>query len=100
MAERETLVRALLLQVEAGIDEALLDTPVNRLQAQSPHAVPPAPMRSALPPTASMRPAAEPRLMTASASLGEARATAAAAATIAELRAALDAFDRCSLRET
>jgi len=76
--------------VEAGADEAIAAEPVNRLAAK-PAAV--APM-----PVAAPRPAA-PALLTGD-TIGDAQAAAASATTLAELKAALEAFDGCGLKRT
>jgi len=81
--------------VEAGADEAIADQPVNRLVAKAavapmPAAVPrptvPAPTPSVAPPTSD--------------AIGGAMATAAAATSLAELQAALEAFDGCALKHS
>lgn len=87
--------------VEAGADEAVAEKPVNRLAAKAPVA----PM-----PVASPRPAARPRTPTparapapsllADDAIGGAMAAAASATSLAELRAALEAFDGCALKRT
>ena len=79
---------ALRVQLEWGADEALDPTPHDRLNAAAPAAPapPPSPVAAALPsPT---RPA------------GRAAEIAAACGNLAELRAALAAFDGCALRDT
>jgi DNA polymerase len=77
---------ALRLQLEWGADEALLDAPQNRLQVKTvaPAAAPaPRPVSAALP-----------------AGPADAARIAAACNTLEELRAALDAFTGCALRDT
>jgi DNA polymerase len=74
---------ALRLQLEWGADEALEDAPVNRLGAAP---APPVAPEEASPP----RPAPAERVVQ----------SAAAAGTLADLRAAIAAFDGCALRDT
>jgi len=80
---------ALRLQLEWGADEALLDAPQNRLQAKAASA----PAATAPPP---------PRPVAAALPAGPADAARIAAGcnTLDELRAALDAFTGCALRDT
>jgi len=82
---------------EAGAGDAIGEAPVNRLAA----AVPPAPVpaRGAAPPrpTAPARPAPPPP---AGDGIGNAQAAAASAQSLAELKAALEAFDGCGLKRT
>jgi DNA polymerase len=87
---------ALRLQVEWGIDEALAEAPVDRLaarQAAAPAARPPDP-----PPAPRAPPPRPPASVPAPAQ--RAQDVAAACATLAELRAALAAFDGCPLSAT
>lgn len=77
----------LKLQVEWGADEALEDAPIDRLQAREAPARP-RPASVARPAVATGKPAAA------------AEALAAAATTLDELRAAIDGFDGCALRQT
>lgn len=105
MAERDGLVELLRWYVEAGVDEALLDAPVNRLAASmlepqelraasAAAAIPQAP-----PPTAvSVAPSAP--LLSRDETTRTARASAAAANSLDELREALAAFDGCALKQT
>jgi DNA polymerase len=80
------LLDILRLQLEWGADEALLDDPQNRLQAKPALAVPP-PRAVAAAPALPAGPADAARI-------------AAACTTLGELRAALDAFTGCALRDT
>lgn len=96
---------ALLWQVDLGIDEWLLDDPLNRYDL--PEAVKPAPMMapaniSALaareaPAVSRAAPVALPEAVKVDA-VAEAAALAARATTLDELRAAIAAFDHCDLR--
>jgi len=82
----DTLVSFLALQSDWGADEALLDTPQDRTAAI---ATTRAPVAVLVRPTARVLPIAPPPV-----------AAPAAAGTLAELRAALEAFDECGLRRT
>ncbi len=96
---------ALLLQIEWGADEALEDAPVDRLRAATP---PPNPLPQGE--GEALTPASPPPL--AGGGRGEgappprtapaerAFQSAAAAATLEDLRAAIAAFDGCALRDT
>jgi len=77
--------------VEAGAGEAMGETPVNRLVASAPA---PITQRVATP---TSRPTAMP---VAGDAIGSAQAAAAAANNLAELRAALEAYDGCGLKRT
>ena len=91
---RETALALLKLQLDWGIDEALDDTPIDRLVARArPAAAAPA---EAPPPRP--RPVAAPAA--ASAPAQQAQTIAAACKTLDELRAALAAFDGCPLSAT
>ncbi len=90
--------------VEAGADEALLETPLDRFTAPPPAAIP------ARAPVAARAPAARlvpeipaPTLAApqpAAQAVVSARAAAAAARTLDELKAALAAFEGCALKAT
>jgi DNA polymerase len=82
----DTLVSFLALQSDWGADEALLDTPQDRTAAT---VTTRAPVAVLVRPTARVLPIAPPPV-----------AAPAAAGTLAELRAALEAFDECGLRRT
>jgi len=92
---RETALALLKLQLDWGIDEALDDTPIDRLVAR-PRAAAPAP---AEPPPPRPRPAAV-AAPPASAPAQRAESIAAACNTLDDLRAALAAFDGCPLSAT
>jgi DNA polymerase len=108
-------MRALLAwYVDMGVDVALEEAPLDRLAdvpAPPPREMaPPTPFDDAprpersLPPTPAMprtiiQPATQP-VASPDESERAARATAAACATLEELRAALDAFESCGLRKT
>jgi DNA polymerase len=95
--------------VEAGADEAVADAPVNRLVAKAAASAPPgAATQKVAPLTASQTQPAAPRPAPARApalpqegdAIGNAQAAAASATTLAELKAALEAFDGCGLKRT
>ena len=121
--ERDAAVRAMLgWYVDAGADEAILDSPVNRFAVreraaavsarQAPASAPPnvvaeAPQRFDPPPPPVSAPAVPPAarpapapLQSRDAAVRTAQEIAAAANTIEELREAFAAFDGCPLRET
>jgi DNA polymerase len=96
---------ALAWLVDSGADETIGEEPVNRLVAK-PAAPAGAPVleqpRPALRPVASFapKPAAAPAaLPLESDSIGTAQSLAAAAKTLAELKAALEGFDGCALKK-
>src|SRR5262245_9738945 len=106
MPAGDMLRNALLFQIEAGADEAIGETPLDRFALRPPAArpasAPTAPRpRAAAPsiPATAIRPPA-PALMPADTALGAARAIAGAAPTLAALRAAVEAFPGCALKET
>jgi len=78
--------------VEAGAGEAMGETPVNRMVATPPRADP-VQVRNAPSRPASPAPVAGD-------SVGSAQAAAAGAGSLAELKAALEAFDGCALKRT
>jgi DNA polymerase len=85
--------------IEAGADEAIGETPVNRLNAKAAQPVSmlpskPAPVRS------STSPMAKPVLSSGGDAIADAQALAAAANTLAELKHALESFDGCALKRT
>ncbi len=88
--------------VEAGADEALLETPLDRFSAlpPPPSIAAPTPARAA--PVAVAKPAAPILAAPQPAAMAEqtARAAAAAAQTLPELKVALAAFEGCSLKAT
>jgi DNA polymerase len=85
---------ALRLQMEWGVDEALDDSPVDRLRARAPVASAPAAPSPAILPTARTPPG--PATQPAQ----QAQELAARATTREELRAALAGFDGCALSAT
>ncbi len=94
------LVEALRLQVEWGADEALLEAPQDR-RALSP-APPPAAVAAPLSPPAPRPAAAKAARPAAALAAGPAEAAALAAScqTLEDLKAALNGFTGCALRDT
>src|SRR5690554_5645118 len=100
MADRAALLEALRWQAEAGADEAIGETPVDRYAA-TPAAPRPASAVAAPPPPPPAPPPAAPALLApASQAEADARAIAASVATLEELRAAVEAFEGCALKKT
>jgi DNA polymerase len=81
--------------VEAGADEAIGETPVNRLQART--AAAPVPLKPA---AAVAAPAIKTTPAPAGDAVGDAQALAAAATSLSELKAAMESFEGCSLKRT
>ena len=117
MVQDSGLVELLKWYVEAGVDEALSDEPVDHLAAPpektQPDAAPPAPTPAASgmkeAPAASFKPAPEAagarrpqnaELISRDEAMRTARAAADAATTLEELRTALEAFEGCALKES
>lgn len=105
MAEQTPAFALLRWYIDAGVDEAIADAPVDRYAL--PQAAPAA--RAAAAPATPIQPTAEPLppparkpppLLSRSDVTQTARAQAAAAKTLDELRAALDAFEGCALKGT
>jgi DNA polymerase len=84
--------------VEAGADEAIADTPVNRLVDRAIGAAAPASAQMSAPRAVAAKPVAAPAVDQDS--IGAAQALAAAASNLGELRAALESFDGCALKRT
>lgn len=80
--------------VEAGADEAIADGPVNRLGSR------PAARPLATPAARPAAPARAPIPVPPGDAIAGAQAAAASATTLAELQAALNAFDGCALKRT
>ena len=85
--------------VEAGADEAIAEEPVNRLTAKATVQPLTAPSQVSVPRPAPASPRAPAPVMEGDA-IGGAMAAAAAASTLVELQAALEAFDGCPLKRT
>jgi DNA polymerase len=82
--------------IEAGADEAIGETPVNRLQAKATAAVPMPPRPTAAMPAPAVKAAPAP----ISDGVGDAQSLAAAASSLAELKAAMESFEGCALKRT
>jgi len=107
----DMLLQALVWQIEAGADEAIADAPADRFAVPAPPPKPAAPTFAPQRPgpvvagraqasAAATRPAASATLVAADTAIGMARALAAEAPDLAALRAAVEAFDGCALKET
>ena len=107
--DRNGIARLIAWQVEAGADEAILETSVDRYRVSAapvakPSAVPARPPGLAEAPVPLLKPA--PRAAPAKAAppaspaAASARELAAAAKTLGELTEALAAFDGCALKKT
>jgi uracil-DNA glycosylase len=92
------LIEALRLQWEWGAQEALLETPQDRRQASP--AAPATPAAAAQRPTAPAAPPQRVRAPTLPAAPGETAKIAAACQDLEALRAAMEGFTGCALRET
>ena len=109
MPAGDMLLNALLMQIEAGADEAIAAAPIDRFQLR-PSPAPTRPAPALLAATAPARPAAPAMpvrvvrapatLVAADTAVGAARASAAAASTLADLHSAVEAFEGCALKET
>ena len=97
MAEMTDTLATLNWLVEAGADEAIADEPVNRLVAKAP--VAPMPVASPRPAMPARAPAPAAPIPAGDA-IGGAMAAASTANSLAELQAALEAFDGCALKRT
>jgi DNA polymerase len=117
-SERNDTLATLQWLIDAGADEAIGETPVDRLAAPSARHAEPAPAEKVSPGTASApaprpaanpapgpapRPAAKPApgatLASTEAALSSARDLARAAGNLEELEAALGAFEGCALKQ-
>jgi DNA polymerase len=81
--------------LEAGVDETIGETPVNRFAEAAPRSTPPSGALPAAPP-----PASPPSAPSADGPVQTAYALASAATDVAGLRRALEAFDGCGLKKT
>jgi DNA polymerase len=103
MVEMTDALTTLNWLVEAGADEAIADEPVNRLVAKA--AIAPMPVAAPRPATPARTPvparaSAPSAPLIADDAIGGAMAAAASANSLAELQAALEAFDGCALKRT
>jgi DNA polymerase len=83
--------------LEAGAGDAIAEAPVNRLATAPPRQAPPQAPSAPPPPRPAPRPAPLPL---EGDGIGSAQAVAAGAQSLAELKAALEAFDGCALKRT
>jgi DNA polymerase len=88
--------------VEAGADEAVAESPVNRLNSKPSPPLEGSEGRAKMPSTYSLPTPGEGRTsaLIADDAIGGAMAAAAAATSLAELRAAMEGFDGCALKRT
>jgi len=86
--------------VEAGADEAIADQPVNRMAAPKPAAPATTVARAPSPAPKPVTPRPAPPLPLEGDAIGGAMAAAGAATTLAELKAAMEAFEGCALKRT
>jgi len=98
--DRAQLLRALKWQIEAGADEAIGESAIDRFAA--PAAPPPAPIApaAALVTPSPPPPSAPPPLVSRAETNAEATGRASEAGTLDALRAALEAFEGCPLKKT
>jgi DNA polymerase len=94
------LLAALKLQLDWGVDETLSDTPIDRRVRAPAQAEAPAPAQEQAVAASIPRAATPPPAVMSGTAADRARAVAAEARTVAELQAALAAFDGCALRDT
>lgn len=99
MGGEADLLNLLRWQIEAGADEAIGDSPVDRYAASRARAAP-NPGEGAKPPPAAETKQPAPVLATREEVASTARSSAAAALTLDELKQALAAFDGCALKLT
>ncbi len=95
MVTSRDLMETLRWQIEAGADEAIAETPQDRLAAAAPEPVPEPTPSPAVPPASAQEPQGQP-----SANATNAHALAAAANNLIELRQALVDFEGCALKAT
>ncbi|MBT3358667.1 MAG: uracil-DNA glycosylase [Rhodospirillales bacterium] len=87
--------------LEAGVDEAIGDVPVDRFAVPEPAEAPePVPEKETPPPAPAVTAAPTAPAVGADGASGDARKAAAAAQSIDELRAALESFEGCGLKKT
>ncbi len=92
MAVGGAITSVLAWQIEAGADEAIADTPLDRFAAKSD------PARGSA--ETAPEPARRPGRTSSTPAADSSRGIASAAADLASLRAAFEAFDDCALKET
>lgn len=92
MAVGGAITSVLAWQIEAGADEAIADTPLDRFAVKSET---PGGRAETVP-----EPARRPGSLASPAAAGSSREIASAATDLASLKAAFEAFDDCALKET
>ena len=101
-----TVQQLLAFYLEAGVDCALTETPVNRLSdpdiiaARPSEAPPPSPVRTTPAAPAAITPARGEAVVAPEAAIISAREAARTAPTLEALRALLENFDGCALKQT
>ena len=101
-----TVQQLLAFYLEAGVDCALTETPVNRLSdpdiiaARPSEAPPPSPVRTIPAAPAAITPARGKAVVAPEAAIISAREAARTAPTLEALRALLENFDGCALKQT
>jgi uracil-DNA glycosylase len=101
-----TVAQLLAFYLEAGVDCALTETPVNRLSdpdiiaARPSEAPPPSPVRTIPAAPAAIAPARGEAVVAPEAAITSAREAARTAPTLEALRALLENFDGCALKQT
>jgi uracil-DNA glycosylase len=101
-----TVQQLLAFYLEAGVDCALTETPVNRLSdpdiiaARPSEAPPPSPVRTTPAAPAAITPARGEAVVAPEAAITSAREAARTAPTLEALRALLENFDGCALKQT
>jgi len=105
-SERDETLATLQWLIDAGADEAIGETPVDRLAAPAARRAEPPPAEKASPgparapaPRPVVKPAPGASLASTEAALSSARDLARAAGNLEELKAALDAFEGCALKQ-
>ncbi len=105
-SERDGTLATLQWLIDAGADEAIGETPVDRLAAPAARRAEPPPAEKASPGSARapaphpvVKPAPGASLASTEAALSSARDLARAAGNLEELKAALDAFEGCALKQ-
>ena len=105
-SERDETLATLQWLIDAGADEAIGETPVDRLAAPAARRAEPPPAEKASPGSARapaphpvVKPAPGASLASTEAALSSARDLARAAGNLEELKAALDAFEGCALKQ-
>ncbi|MDX1484671.1 MAG: uracil-DNA glycosylase [Alphaproteobacteria bacterium] len=97
----ESLLAALKWQLDAGADEAIGEAPVDRFQDQPPAQEAAAPPAAPAAAKAEPRPAPAPAIAALPGTMaGDAAAIAAEAETLEDIRARLETFEGCPLRQT